>query len=137
MDLHRLLDLRIIMSGDKGNVMTLPLTVERKRRLRDAIRSKGFAIERVVGSLHPRYYELQERIDEVLHRIDIYEAAGRPDEAARLRKVLGELFDKLYPHRRRPDWEKWEAKRLKHQRTRIVAAPRHRISNGRQKAPEA
>ncbi len=121
------------MSGDKGNVMTLPLTVERKRRLRDAIRSKGFAIERVVGSLHPRYYGLQERIDEVLHRIDIYEATGRPDEAARLRKVL----DKLYPHRRRPDWEKWEAERLKHQRTRIVAPPRHRISNRQQKAPEA
>ena len=124
------------MSGDKGNVVTLPLTVERKRRLRDAMRSKGFAIERVVGPLHPRYYELQERIDEVLHRIDIYEAAGRPDEAARLRKVLGEQLDRLYPNRRRPDWKKWEAERLEYERRRIIAALRHRTSNRQQEDPE-
>ena len=116
------------MTDDKGNVVTLPLTVERKRRLRDAMRGKGFAIERVVGPLHPRYYELQERIDEVLHRIDIYEAAGRPDEAARLRKVLGEVLDRLYFHRTQPPWEKeWEERH--EARTRIVRALRHRTSN--------
>lgn len=124
------------MSDDKGDVVELPLMVERKRHLRDAMRSKGFAIERVVGPLHPRYYELQELIDEVLHRIDIYEAAGRPDEAARLRKVLGEQLDRLYFHRSQPPWEKeWEERR--EARTRIVAALRRRISNRQQEVPEA
>ncbi len=47
------------------------------------------------GELHPIHAEIQDLLDQIVDRAEIYEKTGRPDEAKRLRAAVAEVIDDL------------------------------------------
>ena len=84
------------MQDDKDNVVDL--AAARREARRRELERKGyrqFAIEEMVGPVHESPYEAQALIDRVLARAEIYEKAGRPDEAERIRSTIRKVLDEI------------------------------------------
>ena len=82
--------------GDSDNVVDLG---ERRREARRReLERKGyrqFAIEEVAGPVHESQYEAQALIDQAIARAEIYEKAGRPDQAERIRSTIRKVLDEI------------------------------------------
>ncbi|MCY4498033.1 MAG: hypothetical protein OXC14_12180 [Rhodospirillaceae bacterium] len=63
------------------------------QRLR-RVRGPGL-LEQSGGELHPIHAEIQDLLDQIVDRAEIYEKTGRPDEAERLRAAVAEVIDDL------------------------------------------